>query len=688
MTVLEDNIVLRDNYLKNHGLDAKDFGLDYSYPVIPAVNWDWYKFHKFAHSSVYRRPGLFLIYLNVKGEPYLQDEVPYGVVRFLGVPAGVPEGIEAPKVLSQWGRRSEIHFEPLRSGVSWESLPHGSKVIHCESLVKAKAVHKATGLPCIGYNGVNGYSSAKQGIELIHEFADFAFDKMDNIILFDSDVHTNPRVQKAREGLSHKLRHIANCSLVNWVDLPQKSVTENWGPDDFLLEKGAEELIKLISQPIPYQDEEFSSLVEAMNEKLRWVKNQNLVYDRARRSLTQWRDAVLAYRNVNRSVLQNKTKKIIYGTDVWLQSVHREEVDNTGYRYLGDEFYERGTELIANEYVADGIDPGLESLRDDDITLQMLARLFKPDDLELMRSYLRFLKFTGDKPTSYCVLWSNVRGVGKGWFTELARALLGRRHVAPATADSLAEKFNLHTVNTRLLIAHEFHASTGSNKKLALQYLKTYVGDETIMVRAMNRNPYAAEVRAGLIITVNDKSEMPSDGLGDRRQWYIEAGATGVEPWEPESDEWNRVWAALKDTEEMSRFARWVHDAKWVDFKSWRPPMSADRVEDLMEGMTMPVQLAYEVLVHCRDLGVRVADPKTIRLLINERLEGQELHLVGKAFGKCLREAGWWTHKMYERATDSKSAAWFTEIPNGPQFHPSGVPALIREDAMKIVRKF
>lgn len=694
MTLLDTGMSLRDIYLGKRGLEVRDFGLNYSYPIIPATNWDWFKAHKFGTGGIYRRSALFLIYLDVKGEPYLLDEVPYGVVRFLGTATGVKDG-EPPKMLSQWGRRSELHFEPIRDGRSWESLEHGTKVLHCESLIKAKAVHKATGIPCIGYNGVNGYSSAKQGVELIHQFSGFAFDKMDNVILFDSDVITNPRVSKAREGLSHKLRHISNCSQVSWATIPQRVVesepASNWGPDDYLMSAGVEALLGIIGSAVAFQDEEFSSLVEEMNERLRWVGNQNMVYDRKRRNLVKWSDAVLAHRNINRTIVMGKVKKIVFGTDVWLQSLYREEVDSVGYRYLEGEFFERNGQTYANEYVSDGSEPGMETLDPSGIVFDLLTRIFKRADIEIVRSYLKFLKYSRDKPTSYCVLWSNVRGVGKGWFTDMARALLGGRHVAPATADSLAAPYNLHTVNTRLVIAHEFHASTGANKKLALQYLKNYVGDETIMVRAMHRNPYQAEVRAGLIITVNDKSEMPSDGLGDRRQWYIEGGAglaeRGVDNWGPEADEWLRVWEALKDPAEMSRIARWIADGEDVDFKSWRPPMTEERESDLIEGLGSMDQIANEVLLDMRELGVDVLDTKMIRQLMIEKMEGQELYLIGRSFARCLKSAGWWTSPEYARATEAKSSAWFSSAPKAV-VHASDVGSMIKRNALKVVRKF
>lgn len=645
---------------------------------------------------VFNRVGMFLLYLNPQGDVYLQDEVPYGVVRFLSEPSRVPEGFVPPKVIAQWGRRSEIHFEPMLDGRSWESLEAGTKVIHCESLIKAKAVHKATGYPCIGYNGVNGFSSAKQGIELIHMYTGFAFNMMDNVILFDSDVHTNPKVVAARESLSHKLRHITLCDKVSWASLPQRELEDgsliNWGPDDFIIAKGTDAIREVIAEATVYEDEEYAELVEDMNERLRWVNDQNACYDRRRRTLIKYTDATMAFRNVNRVVPYGKSKRTVYGADVWLASKHRKDVDSIGYRYMGDEFFERGEEVVANEYLPDGAVPGEVGLGGGDLVMDMLTRLFKKDDLELMRSYLKFLKFSGEKPTSYCVLWSTVRGVGKGWFTDLAKALIGRRHVGVATADSLAEKFNLHTINVRLLIAHEFKASSRANRDLALNYLKTYVGDSTIPVRAMNRNFYNAEVSAGLIITVNDKTEMPSDGLGDRRQWYIEAGAgmreRGVDLWGPEDERWEQVWKAIGDPEVMAQVAKWVEDGEWVDFKSWKPPMTEQRVEDLMEGMSTPVQLAHEVLIDMRELGVTVMDGKAIRQLMIQKLEGQDLYLVGKAFGKALKEAGWWTDKPYDRATEAKSAAWFTRSVTLVEAPPSKVAGMIKMDSGKLVSKF
>ena len=697
MSALDTAVALRDKYLSEHGLEIADFGLNFQYPPIPSSNWEWYKIHRMNQKQVYNRVGFFLLYLNPQGDVWLDNEIPYGVVRFLSPPLKVPEGQTALKVISQWGRRSEIHFEPIRDGRSWEALEQGTVVLHCESLIKAKAVHKATGIPCVGYNGVWGFSSAKMGIELIHQYTGFAFHQMHNVILFDSDVLTNPNVNNARETLSHKLRHIANCDKVSWADLPQRldektGELSKWGPDDFLLEKGVEALAAIIAEAKPYQDEEYAELVEEMNKRLRWVKDQSAVYDRSRRCLIKWSDAQNTYANVNREVPWGKVKRTVYGTDVWLKSEHREDIDSVGYRYLSEEFFERDKQQVANLYTEGGSKAGPYTLPTGHIVMDMLTRLFKHDDLELMRSYLKFLKFTGDKPTSYCVLWSTVRGVGKGWFTELAKALIGMRHVGTATADSLAAQFNAHTVNLRLLIVHEFKASSRNEKTMALNYLKTYIADRYIMVRAMHQNAYTGEVNAGLIVTVNDKSDMPSDGLGDRRQWYIEAGAGArereVELWSVDDGKWKEAFDALKDEECMEAVARWVEDGEGVDFKSWKPPMTEERAEDLMSGMSQYEQIANEVLLDARSRGVRVMDGKAIRQLMLAKLEGQEIYLVGKAFGGMLRTAGWWMDKAFGLVGPTRSTPWFTSEVPPKSVTSSHILNWIREDSAKWGEKY
>ena len=116
--------------------------------------------------------------------------------------------------------------------------------------------------------------------------------------------------------------------------------------------------------------------------------------------------------------------------------------------------------------------------------------------------------------------------------------------------------------------------------------------------------------------------------------------------------------------------------------------MTDQRVEDLMDGQSMPVQIAHEVLLDMRELGVRVMDGKAIRNLMTAKMEGQELYLVGKTFGRALKEAGWWTDKPYDRSTESKSAAWFTSPVTLGEAPPSKVGAMIRADSSKLAGKF
>lgn len=114
--------------------------------------------------------------------------------------------------------------------------------------------------------------------------------------------------------------------------------------------------------------------------------------------------------------------------------------------------------------------------------------------------------------------------------------------------------------------------------------------------------------------------------------------------------------------------------------------MTEDREEDLMLGQSVVVQIAHEVLVDARALGVRVMDAKAIRQLMLGRMDGQEIYLVGKAFGAALKNAGWWTDKAYGRAIGGATAAWFSQPVVGPCWDTGAVLKCLREDAPKWVK--
>lgn len=662
MTILDVGKSLADKYLADHGhMWSELTRIDGSIEVIPpdGLHYEKYGFNR-AHAK--GRYGIFIPYLKPDGKLWMNETGPYGVLRYLGEPRMVGKDEKVLKVVSPMGRPSQLHFAPLRDGRTWDALPDGTMILHCESALKAELMTKVTGLPAVGYNGVSGYTSNKLGMELVHLYSEFSFHPHVNVILYDSDVADNPAVTLARDKLAHKMRHILACLDVRLATLPQREDGTNWGPDDYFLNKGLLPLMEVIDKAEPFQDEEFSSLVETMNERIRWVNQLTDVFDRQQRRMMKVRDAANHFANIKEVMPALKGKKIVtFGFPTWKESINRECVDIPGYEYLGPEFFEQDGLVCANTYRPGGVEPTGDSTGLG-IVGDMLERLFRNDDLQLLRSYLKFGRYTPHKPTSYCSMYSNVRGVGKGWFTELVRALFGSHNVGVTTADMLAEKYNAHTIGIRVLLAHEFQATDGAKKKAALNYLKSYIGDEYIPVRAMNTNVYNTRVKSLVFITSNDKGDIPSDGLGDRRLWYVEAGVGvgGDELVDMGADWWERAWKALHDRELMGRVAQWVYEADDVDFRSWRPPASELREEDLMEGQTGIVQAAFAVRKMAQELGVRATDGKAIRQLMMNEMEGQEIHAIKKSFGKLLRQAGWWTSPQYAKADGNGGAAWFT----------------------------
>ena len=684
---LMGGLKLVDDYLKARGLARDDFE---TINLVDPANHLLYKTYGFSLSKSHYRQALLLTYLRPDGKAYMESrtvdgktvQVPYALLRYLGAPVGVPldKIDDVPKVLAPWGRRSELHFEPLARGGSWLSLADGSTIVHVESLVKAKAVTKMTGLPAIGYNGVWGFVSSRQGVELIHKMVDFAFSRYTNVVLWDSNVDTNPDVAASRASLLHKMRHILGVSTLKVATLPKQADGSDWGPDDFLQVHGSEALARVVAEAEPYVDERYSDLVEAVNDKCWWVKDMTRCFLRDQAMAVGASDARNQLAPINRAVTSGKGggERIVFGYDMWLKSPNRVEVDTIGYMYLMDETYQRGNKLVANMYRRAGAWPRPMADRGDAVGVgggsegfrlaMELMRVLLGDKLEYVRSYLRFLKFTPHKPTSYPILWSSARGVGKGWLTKMATRLLGEPNVGSTTADQLAGTSNAHVTGKRLVVLNEVSAKV-ENRKAIVGFLKSFIGDDVIARKQLYMDVVTVENHAGLLITANELGDMPSDGLSDRRSVYV---ACGGPAWPGEDPRWDQVWMALEGGEGggvgevMAEVAEWVEGGREVDYRSWRPEMTAQRATDLLAGRSPHEEVLWDIRHEFIEQGVRVCYMAHIYYRAEQLGWDLKKYLSGRAISLAMKATGWHTIDEWKRLGPSKVSAWAVVDPKQP----------------------
>lgn len=635
-----------DNYLQARGLTRDD---------VPNANVFPYSMsrelgHEYAVTAAFGRDFMLIDYLGPDGKPYLEGptEKVFSIMRFLGEPAYMPPGVtKVPKVLNPTGRRLELHFEPIREpNVSWLNLPDDVPILIVESRIKATAVHKHTGVPCIGLGGVRTWHSKvpRENGNLLNRYNE-QVDLTRNpvIVLFDSNIDKK-EVDEARKALLFSLYNNVRCKEVYSVDLPKAENGEDQGPDDFIVSKGADALLALLQGRVQYTGNPQDGLVDQMNMVAVFDCQTGGVIDREDKRLRKRAHARDLYATINeRKLNKNNTVTVIEGFKVWLEHPSRNSVFGIQYKYLGDEYIEQRRNekdvRFYNTYIKDGVWPSEEGgtlTPEAEFVVDHIRRM-AGDKAELLRSYVRFLKFESEKPTSFGVLFSDKRGVGKGWFAALVGKIIGESHTAVVRASQFITNFNASLESKRFVAVHEFIVNSEREKKMAMESLKSFIGDGLITIEHKGLNSYTMENYAGLLITCNELSDVPNDTMEDRRMWYI--GCDGGQG--RSEDDWNRLFAALKDEQTLSEVAWWFGQGEHINFSTWRPPLDEDKIAAIRESVDEQTALFLRLREEMIGMGIVACTAALIKRLASPIVDMEYLNKAPKTMEKKLKDAGW-----------------------------------------------
>lgn len=661
-----ENAKLLKEYLHLRTVDALDDWPEGLTPFGGSVQLEGY--NAFLAAG---RPFIFLTYLDVDGQPYLdKNNKKFQVVRFLGdVLPGKwydKDGKPPPKVISPNDRGNELHFEPIRDPVvNWNNLPEGSPILHVESLVKAKAVHKATGIPCVGYNGIDSWSGTRKKLDMLHQAYPFKWHKYKNIILFDSNVtnEKKPQIRETRRRLMSGMFLHLKCPEVYYVDLP-KFQGEDIGPDDFIFHNGGDALFELIKGCVAYEHEEHSELVDIMNEKAYFVKDTAYIVSRENHKIYTLQNAKALFAPINKQVpgrSKNSPPITIYAIDKWMDSEHRNWVDNIDYRYLDERIVEDQGKTYYNIFIDDGAKPGPDWKSNEKfgLVLKHLERMLGPK-LELVRSYIRFIKYTNEKPTSFPVLYSDKRGAGKGWLGRILRRQLGPSNCNVVSPDSFTGTFNAQMGSRRLIFCNEFQVDPQDRSK-ALRNIKIFSGDDRVEINEKNKPIISITNQIGMFFTCNDPDDVPADGLGDRRMFYANCDGGAVPENENESY-WAAIFHADADPECMSAMAKWIEEAEEINFASWRPPLDAEREGLLLSAMGPLDQACHDLLVFARERGLTAYTLKFAKMLIARQGSIPYLDRVtDRTLAKSMKASGWFrSEKKAGKTPADQTHVWLT----------------------------
>jgi hypothetical protein len=195
-------------------------------------------------------------------------------------PEAGPDGKPENKYISPWGDNRHLYFPP-GAGTLLADVSAPVVVVEAEKSVLAltglaernrrKWLAIATG-GCWGWCGKNGIEPGPNGERQesrgpLPDFGLLAWLKRNAVVLFDSNVAINRKVQAARQALAEILT--ARGAKVFFCQLPQESGVN--GPDDFIAQHGDEALLALIDAARPFLPVPGVRASEVKPESVSWL---------------------------------------------------------------------------------------------------------------------------------------------------------------------------------------------------------------------------------------------------------------------------------------------------------------------------------------------------------------------------------------------------------------------------------
>jgi hypothetical protein len=138
---------------------------------------------------------------------------------------------------------------------------------------------------------------------------------------------------------------------------------------------------------------------------------------------------------------------------------------------------------------------------------------------DILISYFAFTVQELESRVRWAPLIYGGEGVGKTFYQELMRAILGPSNVMPVNSRQLAQTFTGWAEGRKMVVFEEIRLS-GQNRYEILDALKPYITNDTVDVRLMFTDSYTVENVTNYLMFTNHADALPL-ALGDRRYFVL-----------------------------------------------------------------------------------------------------------------------------------------------------------------------
>lgn len=363
----------------------------------------------------------------------------------------------------------ELYVPPL---IQWDKIIAKPEVqiIITEGELKAACACKAE-LPAVALGGVWSFRAKHIGEVSLPVFDKMNLRERKIFVVFDSDVLTNPDVQRAELALCRALVNYGAQPYI--VRLPQLEQGFKTGLDDYLVKHGADKMLKLMSAAEPF---ERGAVLHRLNTEVAYVRNPGMIArleDMQRMTADAFKSHAYSTWMYPEEIVGKDgttTTKEAPAAPAWLRWPSRFEVQSMTYAPGEERFTAKG-EL--NTWPGWATDP---VRGDTSLWSALLDHIFKGEAAarKWFEQWCAYpVQNPGAKMYSAAVIWGIEHGTGKSLIGNIIREVYGRHNATEIEDQHLESTHNEWAENKQFVMADD--VTTGENKRKMAERLRSMI---------------------------------------------------------------------------------------------------------------------------------------------------------------------------------------------------------------------
>lgn len=383
------------------------------------------------------------------------------------------------------GTVNEAYFPPL---IDWKGLRNDvSQVLWItEGELKAAcgAVH---GLPVIGLGGVWTWRAGKHLVDLLPALKEFAWEKRDVAICYDSDAATNPKVLAAEDALAQALIGLGASPRI--VRLPADG-DKKVGLDDYLQHHTVEDLQELYGLAEEHRQ---ARALHQMNQEVCYVRDPGFVVVRDTFQLMT-PGAFTDHQYSNRfhlAISGDGAVRKVPTAATWIRWESRSQVQRLTYA-PGQEgtFRDDQGDLSLNSWRGWGCEAEPGSVK---LWHELMDYLFAdstPENRKWFEQWLAYpIQHPGTKLYTAAVVWGRMQGTGKSLVGYCMKKIYGQNFVEIHNKD-LGGDFTAWAKDRQFVMGEEITGGEGMTARRMSDRLKGLITQHLMHINIKNVPDY------------------------------------------------------------------------------------------------------------------------------------------------------------------------------------------------------